>query len=127
MFLNPGLYKHLKAATKDASDLLRDIKSGKTDPPSDINAEIANEDSFVSCVGYLMESYDIEWITLLPNENRLDGIRKTLLYHIKKYLGSPYLKIEGTHIFMGDEEDIISHSFPDYFISFFLISLSKSD
>jgi hypothetical protein len=115
---NPEFYKYLKAATKETSDLLHDIKSGRIEPPNDINDVIANESSFVSCVGYLMESYDIEWIKRLPNENRLEEIRKTLLYHIKNYLGSPYLKIEGIHIFMGEEDDIISHSFPDYFIEF---------
>ena len=118
MICNSNLYKHLKAATKDASDLLHSIKSEQIDPPADINAVITNDASFISCVGYLMESYDIEWIQLLPKENRLEEIKRILLYHIKKYLGSPYLQIERKCILIGKEKNVTTHSFPGCFNKF---------
>jgi hypothetical protein len=117
MFHNPELYKYLKAATKEASDLLYSIKSGQMVPPKDIDAAIANEASFISCVGYLTESYDIEWIKLLPSGTRVEKIRKLILHHIKNCLGIPFFEIKGTCTFM-EEEEITSYSFPDYFSRF---------
>jgi hypothetical protein len=92
MFHNPGFYKHLKAVTKETSNLLHGIKFDGIDPSSRIDATIEKEASFITCVRYLVESYDIEWIRLLPNEERVAEIKKLILHHIKKYLGVPNLQ-----------------------------------
>ncbi len=59
VFHNPRLYKHLKDATKVASDLLQDIKTGQIDPHGSINDMITSEPSFISCVQFLMEDLTI--------------------------------------------------------------------
>lgn len=96
MVHNPRLYKHLKAATEAASDLLHGIKSGKIPPlyRGNVNDMIASERSFKSCVGYLMESSDIKWLYEIHDaEKRRKEIKKTILCHIKKYLDCPYLNV----------------------------------
>jgi len=114
MFHNPGFYKHLKAATKEASVLLHDIKSERIIPKGTINDMIANESSFMSCVQFLMEDLSIERLNnILKPKERREEIKKTLLHHIKKYLGSPYLIIIKRTTITGEEEPVTSHSLPD--------------
>ena len=54
MFRNSGLYEHLKAATKETSDLLHGIKSDQVWPNDNIHTIIVSERSFDSCVRYLI-------------------------------------------------------------------------
>jgi hypothetical protein len=92
MFKNPRLYKHLKAATEAASNLLHGIRTEQVVPKeSNIDDIIASEPSFKSCVQFLMEDLTIERLKNLPPNKRREEIKKTLLRHIKKYLGCPYL------------------------------------
>ncbi|MEE9214121.1 MAG: hypothetical protein V3U54_04885 [Thermodesulfobacteriota bacterium] len=96
MFHNPRLYKHLKAATKEASDLLHGIKSGKIPPlyRGNVNDMIASERSFKSCVRFLMEDLTIERLRNIqkPGERRKEA-RKMILRFIKRYLRCPYLNV----------------------------------
>ncbi len=95
MLHNPEFYKHLKAATKEASVLLHDIKSDRIIPKKGtINDVIARGSFFMSCVQFLMKDLSIErLITIQKPEERLEEIRNTLLRYIKKYLGDPHLDI----------------------------------
>ena len=92
---NPGFYKHLKAATKEASDRLKDIKQ------SEIEAGIGTSQnidsiiigygiSFKSCVNYLMEDMSMERLRDIPAKKRREEIKNTLLHQIKMYLGCQY-------------------------------------
>ena len=94
-FNNPEFYKHLKAATNEASVLLQDITSGKIIPKKGtINDVIAGGSFFMSCEQFLMKDLSIErLITIQKPEERLEEIRNTLLRYIKKYLGDPHLDI----------------------------------
>mgnify|MGYP003997470149 CR=1 FL=1 len=93
MFHNPGLYKHLKAATKEASDMLHGIKSGQVVPmEGGVDDIIATEPSFELCMQYLTENPITEKLrTIQKPEERKDEARKMLLLIIKKYLGCPYI------------------------------------
>lgn len=97
MCKKPELYKHLKDATKEASDLLQDIKTGQIDPKGgiiNINDMIESKTAFKSCVHYLMESKDIKWLYKIDEQEKLrKEIKETMLRHIKKYLDCPYLEI----------------------------------
>ena len=97
MFQNPKLYEHLKDATKEASDLLQDIKTGQINPEGhqiiNINNMIESLTAFKSCVHYLMESKDIKRLYEIDEqEERRKEIKETILRHIKKYLGCPHLE-----------------------------------
>jgi len=106
---NPGLYKHLKAATKEASDLLHDIKSN-ADIESGIyyqdriavNDEIVVGTSFKSCVQFLMEDLSMDRLKNIQEpEERRGEIRSTILHYIKKYLGSPRQEYEFSNALPG--------------------------
>ncbi len=94
-FHNPRLYEHLKAATEVALYLLQDIKSGKIYPEGgDVNAMIANEPSFISCVHFLMEDRTIKRLRNIeekPEEVR-EEVRKMIFRFIRKYLCCPFDK-----------------------------------
>ena len=92
MFHNPRLYNHLKAATEAASDLLHGIKSGQIHPEGgDVNAMIASESSFKSCVRFLMEDLTIErLINIQKPDERWEEARKMIFRFIRKYLCCPF-------------------------------------
>ncbi len=90
---NPDFYKRLKAANKEASDLLHSIKSGQIAPKGgSIDNIIASEPSFELCMQYLTENPITERLkTIQKPEERKEEARKMLLLIIKKYLGCPYI------------------------------------
>jgi len=92
-FNNQELYKHLKAATKEASDLLHNIKSARISPQEDsIDNILAKEPSFELCIQYLTDNPLTEKLkTIQEPEKRKKEARKFLLLLIKKYLGCPYI------------------------------------
>ncbi len=94
MFHNPRLYNHLKVATEAALYLLHDIKSGKIHPEGgDVNAMIASEPSFISCVNFLMEDLTIKrLINIQKPDERREEARKMIFRFIRKYLCCPFDK-----------------------------------
>ncbi len=92
MFHNPRLYNHLKAATEAALYLLHDIKSGKIHPEGgDVNAMIANEPSFISCVHFLMDDSVMERVkNSQKQEEPREKARKMIFRFIRKYLCCPF-------------------------------------
>ncbi len=96
MVHNPRLCKHLKAATEAASDLLHGIKSGQIPPlyRGDVNAMIASEHLFISCVNFLMEDLTIKRLRNIQKpEERREEARKMILRFVKRYLCCPYLNV----------------------------------
>lgn len=93
MFRNPDFYKHLKAATKEASDLLHGIKSGQIAPnEGGVDNILASESSFELCVQYLTENPITERLKNIKKpEERKNEAKEMLLLIIKKYLGCPYI------------------------------------
>jgi hypothetical protein len=92
---NPDFYKYLKAATKETSNLLHDIKTGRIVlKKGSIDDIIASEHAFELCAQYLTENPITERLkTIQKPEERKKEARKMLLLTIKKYLGCPYITI----------------------------------
>jgi len=89
----PDFYKHLKAVTKEASDVLHGIKSGLIVPNKGcVDDILASEPSFKICVQYLTENPITDRLKAIQRpEVRKEEAKGMLLLIIKKYLGCPYI------------------------------------